>query len=75
MEEDSESRAESPILEKKAAQSQCSPLQILLSVAIVFLAIAASYWLTSGDASGEEELPLSADPEDFEDIDGPAMGR
>lgn len=71
MEEDSESRAESPILEKKAAQSQCSPLQILLSVVIVLLAIAASYWLTTGEEIANEELPLNVGPADFEEMDDP----
>lgn len=46
MEDDSESRAESPVLETTKAQNSCSFLQIILSVIVVLAAIGASFFLT-----------------------------
>ena len=56
MEDDSESRAESPVLEKTKAQNTCSALQIVLSMIVVLAAIGASFFLTMS-------------PEDTEDSD------
>ena len=53
MEDDSESRAESPVLETTKAQNSCSSFQIILSVIVVLAAIGASYFLTM---TAEEEL-------------------
>lgn len=52
--QDGESRAESPVLEKKASESPCSTFQIILSVAVVLLAIGGSYLLTMS----EDETPV-----------------
>ena len=46
MEDDSESRAESPVLETTKAQNSCSSLQIILSIIVVLAAIGASFFLT-----------------------------
>ena len=53
MEDGSESRAESPVLETTKAQNSCSSLQIVLSILVVLSAIGASFLLT-----------MSPDPED-----------
>ena len=52
--QDGESRAESPVLEKKASESPCSTFQIILSVAVVLLAIGGAYLLTMS----EDETPV-----------------
>ena len=51
--EDGESRAESPVLEKKATENHCSTFQIILSVAVVLLAIGGSFLFYTS----EEDVP------------------
>ena len=67
--EDGESRAESPVLEKKATESHCSTFHIILSIAVVLLAIGGSYLLTlsvdepdvatsTGSTGDDAQIPL-----------------
>ncbi len=54
MGEDSESRAESPVLlESRKTQSQCSLFHILLSVIVVVMAVVVSYMITISSKTDE----------------------
>ena len=48
-----ESRAESPVLEKRAPTNQCSPMTIILSIIVAIVAIGGSYLWTMSD---EEDI-------------------
>lgn len=70
MEDDSESRTESPVLETTKAQNNCSSFQIVLSILVVLAAIGASYLLTmSPDPEAEKEVTT------FETEDGHPHGN
>ena len=66
--EDGESRAESPVLEKKASESHCSTFQIVLSIVVILLAIGGSYLFTMTEEN-VEEIVKAPTPEaaDFEE--------
>ena len=63
MEDDSESRTESPVLETAKAQNSFSSFQIILSILVVLAALGASYLLTM---SPDSEAEVTA----FETEDG-----
>merc|ERR1712029_108271 len=63
MEDDSESRTESPVLETTKAQNSFSSFQIILSILVVLAALGASYLLTM---SPDSEAEVTA----FETEDG-----
>ena len=61
MEDGSESRAESPVLETTKAQNNCSSLQLVLSILVVLAAIGASFLLTmSPDTEAEVSSTFEA---------------
>lgn len=51
-----ESRAESPVLEKRQATNNCSSIHIILSIIVVLLAIGGSYLFTIQDDEPAIEL-------------------
>lgn len=56
-----ESRAESPVLEKRQATNSCSSIHVILSIIVVLMAIGGSYLFTI-----QEEEPLLEDDLAFE---------
>jgi hypothetical protein len=67
MADDSESRAESPVLETRTTQSQCTPFHIVLSVVVALIGIGASYLLTVNGGTTES---ISQDPDHAPNTDG-----
>ena len=53
-----ESRAESPVLEKRAPTNHCSPLHIILSILVALAAIGGSYYLTMSEEAQEDEVVI-----------------
>ena len=51
-----ESRAESPVLEKRAPSNHCSPIHIILSIFVAMAAIFASYLMVMSDEAQEDEV-------------------
>ena len=59
-----ESRAESPVLEKRISTNHCSPLHIILSIIVALAAIGATYYLTISES---EDDAVIDDHEPFDD--------
>jgi len=54
-----ESRAESPVLEKRALTNQyCSPLHFILSILVALAAIGGSYYFTMSEETQEDEVVI-----------------
>merc|ERR1719273_1108258 len=53
-----ESRAESPVLEKRAPSNHCSPIHIILSILVALAAIGGSYLMTMSEEAQEEEVVI-----------------
>jgi len=51
-----ESRAESPVLEKRAPSNHCSPIHIILSILVALAAIGGSYLMTMSEEAQEDEV-------------------
>ena len=62
-----ESRAESPVLEKRTSTNHCSPLHIILSIIVALAAIGATYYLTISESEEPSEDVLIDDHEPFDD--------
>lgn len=61
-----ESRAESPVLEKRAPSNHCSPIHIILSILVAMAAIFASYLMVMSDEAQEDEVVVDETTE-FDD--------